>query len=109
MMPGIVHDPSSHDNTTSGFTDAAHQLEGALAKLMGGPCAQPTAPFRAGQLADAARDKIAPAVQKGVDAVRKGISVLGNIAEQVANQKQNWQDTESGVKGSMTSLDGTLS
>lgn len=42
--PDIVHDPSSHDSTANGFTDAAHQLEGALVKLMGGPCAQPTAP-----------------------------------------------------------------
>ena len=108
-MPGIVHDPGSHDSASSGFTDAAHQLEGALAKLMGGPCAQPSAPFHAGQLADAARDKITSAVRHGVDTVHKAVSVLGNIAEQVTGQKQNWQDTESGVSGSMTSLDGKLS
>lgn len=108
MMPGIVHDPSSHDSTSSGFTDAAHQLESALATLMGGPCAQPRAPFHAGQLADAGRDEVASAMQRVEDSVHKAASVPGNIAQQVTNQKQNWQTTESGVRGSMTSLDGKL-
>jgi hypothetical protein len=91
MMPGILHDPSSHDSASSGFTDAAPQLDGAVAKLMGGPCARPTAPFHAGRLADAARDKISAALQHGVDTVHKAVRVLGNIAEQVTNQKRNWQ------------------
>lgn len=107
-MPDIVHDPSSYDSTTSGFTDAAHDLESALATLMGGPCAQPGAPFHAGQLAEQARDKIVETLQRGLETTRDAVSALTKIAEQVANQKQNWSTTESNVHGSMTSLNGEL-
>lgn len=107
-MPDILHDPSSYDSTTSGFTDAAQQLQSALAKLMGGPCAQPGSAFHAGELAEQARGKVTETIQRGADTARDAISVLTKIAEQVANQKQNWSTTESNVHGSMTSLDGKL-